>query len=67
MNEHQHEFLHTGGGTLLSEMKSDDSYACECGVRLRVDNLTPDQHFTMPRRIVLPLDEIRVDEPGVSQ
>jgi len=59
---HQHEFKHTGGGTLVGEMKSDDSSACECGATMRIENLTPDQHFAMPRRITLPLDEIRVDE-----
>ena len=62
--EHQHEFKHTGGGTDLVEDKSDDSYACECGAKLWISNLTPEQHFRMPIRIVLPLDEMRVDEPG---
>lgn len=51
---HQHEFVHTGGGTFLPTMKADDSYACYCGATLKVENLTPEQHFAMPRRIVLP-------------
>ena len=60
---HQHEFKHVGGGTFLPTMKSDDSYVCECGATMHIDNLTSEQHFAMPKRIVLPLDEITVSEP----
>ena len=55
MNEHlEHQFKHTGGGTMLDTLTCDDSYACECGATMHVDTLTPAQHFAMP-------DVIRVE------
>lgn len=50
----EHEFIHNGGGTLLATQESDDSYACACGAKMRVEKLTVEQHFAMPSTIRIP-------------